>query len=339
MREDRALHRLAADIGHLHAGEEVEAVHVAGIVRNLERATRFFHIDDRLEHDAAAVLYELTHGMQVRRVVDAGREESPMILALTLAVELLPPFGHEMEAGLIVDQDLDRVAFAQQDVADHGVLIARILRQLGILVGIHRVLGAAHHLADVDAGRGDRQESDGREDRVAAADIVGHDEGLVALFVSQLLERAPALVGRDIDAAFGLFPSVALFHIGFEQAERDCRFRGRAGFGDDVDGDALVRDEVEQVAQIRARNAVAREQDQRGLTLTAGNRGVEIVAQQLDCGTGAQVRSADADDHEDVRVTANFLRGLADAREFHLVILDRQLQPAKVLGSGAGLFM
>ncbi len=47
----------------------------------------------------APLLDVLTHGVQVRRELHAGGEETLVLLALGLAEQLLPPLGHEPEAG------------------------------------------------------------------------------------------------------------------------------------------------------------------------------------------------------------------------------------------------
>ena len=49
--------------------------------------------DDRFEQRPLSLLNVLPHRVQVGREGDAGREDSPSLLAFALAEELFPPFG------------------------------------------------------------------------------------------------------------------------------------------------------------------------------------------------------------------------------------------------------
>ena len=63
---------------------------------------------------AAAVLDILAHGVQVGGEDHRGREQALVVLALALAVKLLPPLVHHGIAGLIADHDLGDVYKRQQ---------------------------------------------------------------------------------------------------------------------------------------------------------------------------------------------------------------------------------
>ena len=92
---------LFVDIAHLAASQIIEPVEVFRIKRNSKRRSGLVEEDDCLLQDAAALLHILPHGVQVGREVDGGRENAGLVLALRLAVELLPPLGHETERGLV----------------------------------------------------------------------------------------------------------------------------------------------------------------------------------------------------------------------------------------------
>jgi len=68
--------------------------------------------EDRLHQDASAVLDVLAHRVEVCRQVDRVRQYTLLILALTLAVELLPPLGNHRKARLIVCEHFDLLTLA-----------------------------------------------------------------------------------------------------------------------------------------------------------------------------------------------------------------------------------
>ena len=99
------------------------------------------------------------------------------------------------------------------------------------------------------------------KDGVAAADIVGDDEGGPALGVSQLLEGALGAVGGRIDALVGLFHAHLIFQQLAQHTEGQAGLGGGAGLGDDVDGEALALAQRDDVIQIGGADAVAAEVD------------------------------------------------------------------------------
>ena len=95
------LHGLLVNIAHLAAGKIVESVQIFFIRRNGDRRSGLVEEDDRLLKHSSALLHILSHGVQVGREVDGGRENAGLVLAFRLTVELLPPLGHEPERGLV----------------------------------------------------------------------------------------------------------------------------------------------------------------------------------------------------------------------------------------------
>ena len=185
--QDSALVGLLVDEGHGAALQVVEAVHVLRVVAQGDLVLGGIDEHHGLEQGAAAVLDILAQGVQVGGEDDRGREQALVVLALALAVELLPPLVHHGVAGLVGDHDLGALALVVQDVPDGGVLVAVVLLKVGAGVFLHGLLGAGHEGADVRPGHGDGQQAHGGEHGEAAAHVVGHHEGLVALFVGQLL--------------------------------------------------------------------------------------------------------------------------------------------------------
>ena len=75
------------------ACQEVESVEVVRVAADLHPVLRGGDGDDRFEQRPLSLLNVLSHRVQVGREGDAGREDSPSLLAFALAEELFPPFG------------------------------------------------------------------------------------------------------------------------------------------------------------------------------------------------------------------------------------------------------
>lgn len=75
------------------ACQEVESVEVVRVAADLHPVLRGGDGDDRFEQRPLSLLNVLPHRVQVGREGDAGREDSPSLLAFALAEELFPPFG------------------------------------------------------------------------------------------------------------------------------------------------------------------------------------------------------------------------------------------------------
>ena len=110
MREHRPLHCTLIHEIQRPAGQVIQAVQVAFFFAHQHLRAGIVHRDHRLHEDALAFLNELAHRMQVGRQIDGCREDAFPVLALALAVELLPPFADVVQAGLVVGQDLDLLA-------------------------------------------------------------------------------------------------------------------------------------------------------------------------------------------------------------------------------------
>ncbi len=91
--------------------------------------------------------------------------------------------------------------------------------------GLHSLSGTVHEGGEVDAGRGDGQQTHGGEDGVAAAHGVRHHELLVALGVGQALQGPLVGVGGGVDPLAGLLLAVLLLQQLLEDAE------GHGGLG------------------------------------------------------------------------------------------------------------
>ena len=83
----------------------VEAVEVGFVGRDSELTVGVGYGYYGFKDGAFAVLNPLAHRVEVGCVVDSSRENTLSVLAFAFAVELFPPFSHEVEFGIEVDED------------------------------------------------------------------------------------------------------------------------------------------------------------------------------------------------------------------------------------------
>ena len=188
-----------------------------------------------------------------------------------------------------------------------------------------------HQRVDVRARDGDRQQTDRGKHRITAAHVVRHDEGLIAFFVREVLQRAARFVGRAENALLRLFLAVLLFDDLAEHAERDRRLGRGAGLRDHVDRNVAALADLHELRQRGGGDAVAGEIDVRRILL---QRVVVFAFQKLDRRAGAEVRAADADDDENLCILLDALGRRLDARELFLVIIGRERHPAEKIIAG-----
>ena len=119
-----------AELGHLVyfvnalASEEVQSVEVLLVFGEEHGAVWLLDADDGLEDRAFAFLYPLSHGVEVGGEVARSREDALSVFSLALAVELLPPFAHEVELWLVVDHDLDFLSCLGVESVSHGSILS-----------------------------------------------------------------------------------------------------------------------------------------------------------------------------------------------------------------------
>ena len=182
MGEQRSVHGLTVDKVHRFAGKEVEPVAVRLVEGDNHLLFRGCEAHDRFDQRALALLDVLAHGVKVCGEVDARGEEALFLLALALAVELLPPLGHEAERGLEAREQLDLLALTVELVA-HGGVLPRGIAVIVFRAERHHLLRTAHEFIQINARDGDGEKTNGGEHAVASADVVGHDEFLVSLLI------------------------------------------------------------------------------------------------------------------------------------------------------------
>ena len=139
-------------------------------------------------------------------------------------------------------------------------------------------------------------------------------------------------VGRGVDARGGALLAVPLLKQAAEEPERHGRLGRRAGLRDHVHGEVHAVEQLHRLAQLVGGETVADEIDVGGILL------FQVVvrrAQALDHAARAEIRPADADDDERLRVAPDLLRRLLNARELRAVIALRQVHPARELTADA----
>ena len=99
--------------------------------------------------------------MQVSSEIAAGREDSLVVLTLTLAVELLPPLCDVMELRLEVGDNLDLLSGLSVKSLTHSSIACRdILTERNVACGSLLHVGSTlDELLDVESGYSDRQQA------------------------------------------------------------------------------------------------------------------------------------------------------------------------------------
>ena len=178
---------------------------------------------------------------------------------------------------------------------------------------------------DIDTRHGQREQPHRRQHRKAAAHVVGHDVGRIALAVGQLPHRPLARVGNGHDARARLLLAVFLFQMRPQQPERDGGLGRRARFGNDADAVILTVEIGQQLVHIVFAQLMAGIED----FGAAGHRERQGRLQGLDDGLGPQIRAADADAYEGLRLGAQFGRPLPHGLQFRRRGLHRRVEPAQ----------
>ncbi len=318
---------LGVDELHGLAVQIVQAVQIAVHVADCDIRTLLLDPDDRLKQVACTVLNKLSDGMQVGGECRGYRENALVLFALRLCVQLLVPLAEHNQCRIVIDQNFRILALAVQNIADRCIAEAVVVLRRAVEEGLTRLCGAAHHLCDVDAGSGDRQQTDSGQNRETAAHIIRYDKGLVALCGGELLQCAARLVCRGKNAFLCALLAILLFAQLLKNAECNCRLGGSARFGNNIDAEIAVANDLDDIIYCTRADVVADEIDLRN-TFRA-NAVVHLTEAEFDCRTRAQIRSADADDNQYITALLNLFRRLLNACKLFLIIFNRKIDPAE----------
>ena len=257
MGEDRAVHSALVDKVYILACQIVQSVQIHRLFVDDDLFPGLLYIENGLEQDPVAVLDELSHGVQISGQVYGCREDAFLVLALALAVELFPPLRYIVQARLVVCQNLNGLALAQKDISHcrifHGVVVLECILECS-LSSCRR---AFHQLVDVRAAHRDRKQAYRRQYGETSAYVIRYNEGLITFLCRQILERALRTVCGCIDSLRSFRFAVFLLQDLLEYAECDRRLCRCAGLGDHVDREIPVADNVHQIFDISAADAVS----------------------------------------------------------------------------------
>ena len=273
--------------------------------------------------------------MQVGGEYCGGRENALVVLALALAEQLLVPFCHRHKARLIGYQHLHILALAVQNVAQCSVLVAVVVVEVcgQFLLCL---CGACHQCLDVAACNSDGQQTNSGQNRIASTHIIRYNEGLIALSIGQGLQRTLCLVSGCKNVILCAVLAVLLFHQLLEHTECQRRLCGGAGLGNDVDREVSALADGDHFIQIGGVDVVAHIVDVRSVLLQIV---VERRLQEFDGSTSAQIRTANTDYNQYLRILLDLLGCCLDPCELFLVIVRRQSQPAEKIRAETALFV
>ena len=212
-------------------------VNIFFIQQNLCR--RLFYIQNSLKHNSCAVLNKLSHRMQVCGQIHCCRENTLLILAFTFSEQLLPPLRYIMQAGLVVCYDLYVFALSQKNIADCGIQQSII----GLIGSFQSFLSsgssAFHQFINIQTCCSDRKKTYCCQYGETASYIIRNYEGLIALFISQILQCASCLVCGCINTLVGFLTAIFFNQHLLKYTESNRRLCGCSGFGNNVDREIL----------------------------------------------------------------------------------------------------
>ena len=333
MGEQGCLHSRLLDGVEIHTREEIQTVNIGGIVGDGVADGVVLDRDNGLKEVTHTVLDILAEGVQVGREHDRCGEDTALILTLGLAVELLPPLVEHGGVELVAHEDLGGLALAVENVAQGGVLVGIVLFNAGIGVSVHSISRALHERGDVDACHSDGEKSHGGEHREASADVIRHDEGLIACLIREVLEGTARLVGGDEDALARALLAVLLLQQCTEHAEGHGGLGGGARLRNDVDADVLALADLQKLVNSGGTDAVACEVDIGGIL---GEVVIEGGLQKLDDGACTEVGTTDTDGNEYVAGLLDLLCGDLNTCELFLIVILGESGPAKEVVARAG---
>src|SRR5699024_5145102 len=106
--------------------------------------------------------------------------DSLLVLALTLAVKLLPPLGYVVQARLIIGQDFHGLSLAVQNIADSRILHGVIFRKGAVQRQLSAGSCASHQLIYVSSAGCDGQQTNSSQYGETSTNIVRYDECLIS---------------------------------------------------------------------------------------------------------------------------------------------------------------
>ena len=210
---------------HALASKEVQTIEVFLIVGEENFLIRLLNRNNSLENGTLTILNPLSHRVQVGSEIHACGENTFMVLTLTLTVELLPPFTHEVQLRLIVHHDFNLLASLIQTVTYGSILGCGILLESHTASALlFHILSTGYQLLDVKSGNSDWEQTYRGQNRETATHIVGDDKALVAFLVSASTGSTTLCIRYSHDDLLGKVLAPLILALLLQQTECQSGF-------------------------------------------------------------------------------------------------------------------
>ena len=172
----------------VNAREEVKTVDVVFIVGDLELYATVFNCDNGLEEVSVTLLNELTEGVEVGGEDYGCGENSSVILALALAVELLPPLVEHFCIVLISYENFGNLTLAVKNVSDSGILVCVVLLNVLVSISYASIVSTCHKSINVAACNRDGKKTYCGKHGETSSNVIRNNKGLVSCLGGEALE-------------------------------------------------------------------------------------------------------------------------------------------------------
>src|SRR5690606_7424843 len=115
--------------------------------------------------------------------------------------------------------------------------------------------------------------------------------------------------------------------------ESDRRFGGRSRFGNHIDTDLLILQQLQEMGRVNGAEVMADKINLRSLSLFPGKLVVKAVIQHLQRRAGTQIGTADADHHERIGIGPDATGGLLDPGELFPVVVRGEIHPSEKIAA------
>ena len=267
--------------------------------------------------------------MQISGQIHACRENTLLILAFTLAIQLLPPLGHIMNAGFIIGKNLNILTFSQKNITNRCILQSIVVLKCILQRTLSSTCSTFHQLINVSTADSNGKQSYSSQYRETSSHIIRHHKSIVTFFISYLLKRSLSLVSGGVDSLSGTFLAIFGFQFLLEYPECDGRLSGSTGLGDHINREISVSYHIHQVLQISRTDGVTTEINLRSLTDALIYNIIETMSQKFDSCSRSQIGTADTDHQQYLRITLDLLGCFLHSGKLFLVILYRKIDPSQ----------
>ena len=224
--------------------------------------------------------------MEVGGEVARCREDALVLLALALAIELLPPFSNEVELRLVVHHDLDFLTSAIESVTDGSILGSDILLERNILTtSLLHLLSTFYQFHDVESRTGNGQQAHRSEHRETTANVIGNDETLVSFLIGTGAGSTSLGVGNGHNHLLGLFLTTLVLALFLQQTEGEGGLSSSTTLGYIDHTELLILQVVGQLREIVLTDIITCKQN--GRILLVGHQPGKVVAKGFNHGTGS----------------------------------------------------